>query len=150
MPKQEFSIEEDHNFTPKEKVLIIDSNGHDLWEGEIVSIEDGKYKIHYPEYPEDDETLEGTSRILVSNRTNRYIFNTQEASRNTILPKEIEAEEEDVDESDSDKEEDYMPVKGQDDKRKKKRKGKSKGKKAKKPVVRPRPEGCRVSPRRQN
>ncbi|KAH0789817.1 Mitotic apparatus protein [Histomonas meleagridis] len=148
MPKPKFSIEENHEFLPKEEVLIIDKNGVDLWKGEIVSIKDGKYKIHYPEYPEDDEELEGTSRILVKNRANTYIYNTQEASRNTILPKEIEDEEEEADESQSDKEEDYKPVKAQDDKKSKKKKGKSK--KGKKPVARPRPEGCRVSPRRQN
>ncbi|KAH0789791.1 Mitotic apparatus protein [Histomonas meleagridis] len=150
MSKPQFSVEEDHDFKPKEKVLIIDKNGHDLWEGEIVSIEDGKYKIHYPEYPEDDETLEGTSRILVNNRSNRYIFNTQEASRNTILPKEIEDEEEEAEESENDEEDDYKPQKSQDEKKSKKKKSKGKSKKSKKPVARPRPEGCRVSPRRQN
>lgn len=110
-----FDIVEDHEFQVKEKILVIDPNGFDLWEGEIVAIEDGKYSIHYPEFPDDDETVEDTARLLVKNRVNTRIFNNQEASRNAQLPPLESGEEEPFDDnSDEDESEgDYKPAPGE-------------------------------------
>ena len=141
----------EHEFKVKEKVYIIDPNEYDLWEGEIRNIEDGKYSVHKPEFPEDDEVLEDSSRILAKTRINTRIFNNQETQRQSTLPPlSSDAEEPFSDESDDgDDGDDYKPVQA-DEKEKgpKKPKKPKKGKKIKEQPIRPRPEGARSSPRR--
>jgi hypothetical protein len=140
-----FEIVEDHEFKLKEKVLVIDSNGFDVWEAIITAINADTYKVHYPDYPQEDEELEGTSRILVETRINRRIFNAQEAERQTQLPLLGSSESEPFSEgSSSDDAEDYADT-GSPSDAKKPRKGKA----LKKREPKPRPKGARVSPRRR-
>ena len=155
-----FERDDSHIFRTGENVLVIDPNGYDLWEATIRSVDDGRYSLHYPEFPSDDEVVEGTSRILVRNRTNARIFKQQEATRNAPPPDEEEDEEPSESESDSSdnqaSEESYDDGEEADYGRKatpRKKKGKNnkikgRGKKNKKDVVKPRPEGARSSPRR--
>jgi hypothetical protein len=144
----DFEVVPDHEFKVKEKVLVIDANGYDLWEGVITSTENGRFAVHYPEFPEDDQELEDSSRILVDTRVNRRIFNTQEAARQTQLPPLSEDEEEPFSDHSDDAEDngrDYAPAKGGGKPKKPK---KAKKLKTKKDKSKPRPEGTRVSPRR--
>lgn len=141
----------DHEFKVKEKVYVIDPNEYDLWEGEITDIQDGKYSVHYPEFPEDDEVLEDTSRILAKTRVNTRIFNNQETQRQSTLPPLSSGEEEPFsdDSDDGDDGDDYEPVPVQEkEKDPKKAKKPKRGKKLKEQPMKPRPEGARSSPRR--
>ncbi|KAH0789401.1 Mitotic apparatus protein [Histomonas meleagridis] len=149
MSKPKFEIDNDHEFKPKEKVLVIDKNEYDLWEGEISSIEGGVYKIHYPEFPDDDEELNDTSRLLVRTRKNLSIFRSQETKRQSAdlesddTTESSDSDDSDAEVSDDDDEGDYVPNAAL------KRKSSKKSKKNKKKTVsRTRPKGSRVSPRR--
>jgi hypothetical protein len=152
----DFEIIQDHDFKPKEKVLVIDTNGYDLWEGVIVSVKPGKYSIQYPEFDDQDEELGDASRLLVDTRKNRRIFNQQEARRQTQLPALPSGESEPFSDRSDDGDEaagEYAPDAGPSEKKKKKKSKKSK--KAKQPKKskakdksKPRPDGSRVSPRR--
>jgi hypothetical protein len=147
--RPDFEIVAEHDFKPKEKVLVIDQNGYDLWEGVIKAIKGEKISIHYPEFPGEDEDFDDTTRILVDTRINRRIFNTQEAARQTQLPPLSASEEEPFSDRSDDADDtgrDYAPARGLE-KVKKGKKVKN-GKKPKKDKVKPRPEGARVSPRR--
>ena len=153
-----FDYERDHELKPKERVLVIDPNGYDLWEGVVMSNDNGKVEIHYPEYPDEDEIIDGIDnqkRILVRNRTNTRIFRQQEMAREQNAQSDDEEEEENDESSGSDEsnEPEYKPqnVPAHVDKDKKKgKRGKKakKNKKGKKDVIRPRPEGARSNPRR--
>jgi hypothetical protein len=145
-----FDIVKDHEFKLKEKVFVIDPNGFDLWAGVITSTSGGKYSVHYPDYPQDDQEFEDTSHLLVDTRVNRRIFNSQEATRQTQLPPLSSGESEPFsDNSESDEAGDYAdpgsPGEGKKSKKSTKAKRPKKGKVEK---VKPRPKGTRVSPRR--
>jgi hypothetical protein len=153
MSQPNFSVEPNHEFKVKEKVFVIDGEtGYDIWEGQIVAIENSKISVHYPEFPKEDETLENTSRLLVDNRANRRIYNQQQMTRNS---KDGESDEEDPSSSDDEDEsdgEEYEPgdaepaekmaKKAKKPKKVKKVKGKSKD------ISKPRPSGARTNPRR--
>jgi hypothetical protein len=148
MPKApKFERVKDHAFDVKEKVFVIDKNGFDIWEAEITQIQNGTYAIHYLEFPDDDENLTETNRILVNTRVNHRIFNQQESDRQTILPSLSEGEEEPFgsdDYSDGDSE-DYRPAKPgspEPDYRPGRKGGKGKN------AVKPRPKGARSNPKR--
>ncbi|OHS93217.1 Mitotic apparatus protein [Tritrichomonas foetus] len=151
-----FDYTKDHELKPKEKVFVIDPNGYDLWAGVVQSNENGKVAIHYPEYPDEDEVIEGDAqkRILYNNRTNSRIYNNQEMKREEKDQPDSEEEEEPSESSESEEstEGEYKPVNAppaDKDSKKNKKKGKGKkNKKGKKDVVRPRPEGARSNPRR--
>jgi hypothetical protein len=151
----DFELTPNHEFKPKEKVLVIDANGYDLWEAVITSMKPGKYLVRYLGYDDSDEELEDTSRILMNTRTNRRIFNQQEAVRQTQLPPLGPDESEPFsDRSDDEERTGYdEPDAGSGGKKKKPKKAKKPkpGKKPKgkaKDQSKPRPEGSRISPRR--
>jgi len=142
----EFERVVDHEFKLKETVFMIDPNGYDIWEGQITSIEGLKFSIHYPDYPNDDEVVEGTERMLVATKMNRRIFNNQEAKRSEILPALSSGEEPFDDEDDEDDEgTDYRPAAPGFGKEKGKKKKKSKDSRSK---SKSRPEGARSNPPR--
>ena len=70
-----------HDFAVGEKVYAIDHNGYDIYKAEIVNMVGDKIAIHYPDYPNDDEELTGTDRLLVMSDANRVIFEAQEKVR---------------------------------------------------------------------
>ncbi|OHT06158.1 Mitotic apparatus protein [Tritrichomonas foetus] len=151
----DFERDESHQFKVGESVFVIDPNGFDLWKATIRSIEENKFSLHYPEFPDDDEIVEGTERLLERSRKNGRIFNEQEVRRSSAQ----ENEEEDEVPSDSDSaehneysdvEDAYAPDESGPGRKsgKKNKKGKN-NKNNKKPVVKPRPEGARSSPRRK-
>lgn len=149
------NFEYDANFLPeiKEKVLIIDRNGYDLWVGIIVQNDNGKFTVHYPDYQEEDEIIDlDANRILKWTRANSRIFNQQEMRRNQQQQDGEEEEDQDDDESDESgsNEPEYKPPSASPfEKEGKKKKGsKSKKSKKNKEVYRPRPEGARTNPRR--
>jgi hypothetical protein len=138
-----FQVVEGHEFKPKEKVFVIDPNGFDIWEAVITTVRGGKYSVHYPEYPQDDQEIEDTSRILVDTRANRRIFHTQEAQRQVELSEASEESEPSSDDSDSDAA-DFA-----DDDSGGEWTSRRGGKKGNAEKVKPRPKGSRVSPRRR-
>jgi hypothetical protein len=145
-----FEIVQGHEFQAGEKVLVIDPNGFDLWEGVITSIKNGKYAIHYPEYETDDEELDNTSRILVNSRINRRIFNSQEATRHTVLPplEDGESEPFSYETEEASEDDDVFDESGSDSPADKRAVRRPKAKPSKKEKIKPRPYGARVSPRR--
>jgi hypothetical protein len=142
-----FEIVQGHEFQAGEKVLVIDPNGFDLWEGVITSIKNGKFAVHYPEYETDDEEMDNTSRILVNTRINRRIFNNQEATRHTVLPPLEDGESEPFS-YDSEEPSDAFDESGSDSPADRKTIKKTKSKPSKREKAKPRPYGARVSPRR--
>ena len=90
-----FVFDPTHVFEKGEKVYVIDVNGFDIYAAEIQEVTESSWKIHYPEYPEDDFTATDTKRILVQNEENKKIFQEQEDIR---VGKAIEEEDEDEDE----------------------------------------------------
>ena len=87
----EFKFDADHKFVKGEKIYVIDENKYDIYEAEIQDVIDGKFKIHYPDYPQDDKTYDDSKRFLLRNDENKAIFDEQEKIR---LEKEQEEEEE--------------------------------------------------------
>ena len=79
-----FDKPRNHVFLEKENVFIIDKNEFDIWEGTIQIINDVQYLIHYPDYPEDDETV-GLERILPKTNKNKQIYMYQEEKRQKYL-----------------------------------------------------------------
>ena len=146
----EFEHIEDHEFKEKEKVYVIDANEYDIYEATIKSIEGLHYTVHYVDYPGEDETLDGTTRILPLSRINTRIFRQQEAAR-ALKPAEGEEEEDELNEpfggDADDKEEDFKPAAPLENKPKKQKKAKKDKKKKQAPVSR-RPEGVRTNPPR--
>jgi hypothetical protein len=84
-----FEKVEGHEFAVGESVFVIDQNGYDIWEAQVVAVVGDKIAVHYPEYPEDDEELTGTDRLLVATDANKAIFTEMEETR-----KQAEAESE--------------------------------------------------------
>ena len=85
----DFEFIADYAFHEKEDVFIIDKNGFDIWDGIISIINDTKYFIHYPDYPNDDEIVE-KKRILPCTPKNNSIFKHQEIQRRKKEEEEIE------------------------------------------------------------
>ncbi|KAH0787026.1 Mitotic apparatus protein [Histomonas meleagridis] len=106
-------------FHVDEYVYVISTNEYDIYEAVVTSVDGDNYHVHYPDYPDDDETVEGTERILKETEQNKKIFNKQERIR---LAKEKRMESD----SDEDFIEDDMPKK-----KKKKREPKPKPEKKK-------------------
>jgi hypothetical protein len=78
---------EGREFKPSDKVFVIDPNGDDIWEAVVLSVRGGKYSVHFPEYPEEDQDLGGTGRILADTRTNHRIFKErQQRQRMDLRP----------------------------------------------------------------
>ena len=76
-----FERDPEHKFVEAEEVYVIDKNEFDIYEAVIQKVEGDKYHIHYPDYPQDDEVIEGTVRIVERNEANKAIYADQEASR---------------------------------------------------------------------
>ncbi|EAX96865.1 hypothetical protein TVAG_390720 [Trichomonas vaginalis G3] len=149
MTEPQFERVEDHQFKEGEEIYMIDPNGFDIYKAQIVKIEGTQYKIHYPEYPEDDETVENTDRILALSRINTRIFNNQEAARASKLGQNSEEEnyydEDDADNDDEDQEPDFKPNGQMPIERAQKKK---RGRKSHKGRVGARPENARSNPPR--
>lgn len=129
-----FSRHEGHEFKDGEQIYVIDPNKYDIWAAEIQSVTDKGYKIHYPDYPDDDCLVEDASSFLVKDDVNTKIFKSQEKIR-----KQLE-EKEDREDSDSD---DYQQTKKKAPKKKKKEKPKKEKKpkeKKEKPPKEPKPK----------
>ncbi|OHT04007.1 hypothetical protein TRFO_28610 [Tritrichomonas foetus] len=88
-----FDRPEGYTFKEEEEVYMIDPNGFDLWEGVITKIVEDKYAIHYPEFPQDDEEVTGTDRILPRTDKNKDLYRRMENNRKS---NEEEEEEEEV------------------------------------------------------
>lgn len=101
-----FEFDEKHTFVKGEKIYAIDDNGFDIYEAEIEDIKDGKYKIHYPEYPDDDKEVENTKTLLVRSEANKKIYDEQEKVR-----VERENEEEEMAEEEEEEKEEKKPKK---------------------------------------
>jgi hypothetical protein len=78
-----FEHVEGHEFAVGEDVFVIDRNGYDIWEGQVVAVGSDKIAIHYPDYPEDDEELAGTDRLLAVTDANKAIYAEMEEARKT-------------------------------------------------------------------
>jgi hypothetical protein len=76
-----FELVNNHTFRAKEKVLVIDENGFDLWEGFIFSTRPDAYLINYPDDPRRDGPLPSQAHLLVNTPWNRAIFNAQQTAR---------------------------------------------------------------------
>lgn len=141
--ENQFEIVRDYEFKARDKVLVIDANGYDLWEAVIKDVTADGYVINYPEYPEEAETLPDTSRLLVQTKENMRIFRSQEIIRSQILPPVSDGEEPQLseDESEDDDEDGYVPDTTATNKRSKK-----KGKEEK--PLRKRPNWARCNPPR--
>ncbi|OHT04187.1 hypothetical protein TRFO_28419 [Tritrichomonas foetus] len=75
---------------------MIDPNGFDIWEATIVKIDESDgISVHYPQYPDDDETVKETSRILPKTRINTRIFKEQEKQRQMGEEEEYDLEAQD-------------------------------------------------------
>ena len=80
----EFEYAKGHKFAENEKVYVIDPNKFDIWEGEVEKVVEDGYAIHYPDYPDDDETIKGDdieARILQRSEKNVKIYEDQEKAR---------------------------------------------------------------------
>ena len=140
---------EDHEFQPKEQVYVIDENGFDIYEAVIKSIEGLHYSVHYPEYPSDDQVLDGTARLLPKTRVNTRIYKNQEATRAQIAGEDEEADSDaPIEDDDDDNEQDFKPTAPPEKKNKKKAKKPKKLPKKKEPKIIPRPQGARSNPPR--
>ena len=73
----------DHVFQKGEKVYVFAEDGNeyfDIYEAEITGITDDGYEVHYPEYPDDDETAIA-ERILPQTTKNNAEYQRQETIR---------------------------------------------------------------------
>lgn len=138
----QFEIVQDYQFKPRDKVLVIDANGYDLWDAVVKDINAEGYVVYYPEYPNELETLPDASRLLVQTKENMRIFRSQEIVRSQILPPVSDGEEPQLseDESEDEDEDGYEPEA-------KPAKNSKKKAKDKKPL-RKRPEWARCNPPR--
>ena len=148
-----FERDEDHDYQPREEVYVIHQNGYDIYEAVIVSVEGFHYTVHYPEYPNDDQVLDGTSRLLPKNRVNTRIYRNQEAARSEKMIQDLDSNSEsDNDDNDEDNDDDFKPLQSPEKKDKKlSKKDKKKLKKLpkkKEPSFVPRPQGARSNPPR--
>ena len=81
-----FDVSNKH-FHIGEGVYVIHKNKYDIYEAVIDNIIGYKYHVSYPDYPNDNETVNGTDRILKMSKQNNDIFFYQESER---LKKEAE------------------------------------------------------------
>jgi hypothetical protein len=146
-----FEFVADHEFRLKEKVLVIDPNGFDLWEGVIQEIEDNTYTVTYPEYPDERDAFTDLSRVLVATKTNLRIFKEQEMIRSQILPPISDGEEPDLGkDSNDDIGGDHGPAHSSPKRRvKKSKKPTKKESNQKKRNAPPRPPAARTNPPRR-
>ncbi|KAK8836898.1 hypothetical protein M9Y10_037424 [Tritrichomonas musculus] len=77
----DFDRPEGYVFKEEENVYVIDPNGFDIWEAQISKIVADNYAVHYPEYPQDDEELHGTARLLAATEKNKDIYKRMENNR---------------------------------------------------------------------
>ena len=77
----DFDRPEGYVFKEEENVYVIDPNGFDIWEAQISKIVADNYAVHYPDYPEDDEELNGTDRLLAATEKNKDIYRRMENNR---------------------------------------------------------------------
>ena len=75
---------ENKGFKNGDDVYVIDGNGYDIYLGKIVNVVGDTYAIHYPAWPEDDEELNGSERLLALSDRNKEIFEQQEKLRREI------------------------------------------------------------------
>ena len=149
-----FERDEDHDYQPREEVYVIDNDGYDIYEAVIVNVEGFRYTVHYPEYPNDDEVLDGTSRLLPKTRVNTRIYRNQEVVRSEKSIKDLgsnSSSDDDDEKFDDDADQDFKPNQSPEVKSKKKGKKDKKEKKAPKkkgPSFVPRPQGARTNPPR--
>lgn len=64
-------------FSVGEFVYVISANDFDVFEGVIEKISNGRYWIHYPEWPNDDEDFIGTEKLLKETNVNKKIYQKQ-------------------------------------------------------------------------
>lgn len=84
--KDQFDHRKYTHFHVNDEVYVIDKNGYDLWEAVIVKNNSGAFfGIHYPNFPQEDETIKGGSRILRRTPKNIKIYKKQEEMRNKAL-----------------------------------------------------------------
>lgn len=77
----DFDRPEGYEFKEGENVYVIDPNGFDIWEAQISKIVADNYAVHYPDYPQDDEELNGTARLLAATEKNKDIYARMENNR---------------------------------------------------------------------
>lgn len=92
-----FSREDTHVYMKGEKIYVVDNNEFDIYEAVVQDIVDGTYKIHYPDYPDEDFSTKSTASFLVQNAVNNEIYEQQEKIRRA---KEASAPAEDQDNDD--------------------------------------------------
>ena len=98
-PEFQFEYSPEHKYQIGEKIYVIDPNGYDIWEAEIVEIGTTSWFVHFPDYPEDDGQYETPDQFLLRTEKNRSIFEKQEKAR-----KENQEEEEEEESTKSDTE----------------------------------------------
>ena len=76
-----FEQPEGHEYKEGEKIYVLDDNKFDIYEAEIKAVKDGKYDVHYPDYPDEDFTAENTERFLPITDANKAIYDEQEEER---------------------------------------------------------------------
>lgn len=143
----------DHTFKVREKVYILDTNGYDIWEGVIKSIDGNEFTISNPEYPKNSgQKISDLSRIFPVTKVNYRIFHEQEMKRSERAAAEDDDDDfkndddgDDYGSEASEKEEDFAP---DDDDFGGKKKKKAKKLKKKEPQYHPRPAGARSNPPR--
>lgn len=77
----DFDRPEGYVFKEEENIYVIDPNGFDIWEAQISKIVADNYAVHYPQYPEDDEEINGTDRLLPQTEKNKDIYARMENNR---------------------------------------------------------------------
>ena len=85
----DFERPEDHQFTVNEEVYVLDENDFDIFQAVIEEVEEDGYRVHYPEWPDDDATV-SEDRLLPITDRNRAIFEEQERIRQERERKEEE------------------------------------------------------------
>ena len=141
--KPDFEVVPNHEFKVNEKIYLIDTNGYDLSEAKIHSVDGTKYTVRLEEDRKKTIEVEGTERLLTRSKTNNKIFKDQEYKRNTKESSDAEESQED------DSEEEGVDFEMDDDEpAKKKSKKPSKTKKNAKSCSKNRPCGARCNPKR--
>ena len=75
-----FERNEDHEWRLDEKVYVLDESRYDIFEAIIVAVYEDGYDVHYPEWPDDDETVEADRLVQITDK-NTAIFIEQEKIR---------------------------------------------------------------------
>ena len=126
MSTPKFERSADDQFKVSEYVYVLSTNDYDIFEARIEKISDDKYWVHYPDWPDDDEVVQGTHRLLKETPKNKQIFERQEKIRAAKEKREKRANRE------SSSEEDFV-VDDEKPAKKPKKKKEPKPKKEKKP-----------------